>query len=85
MSRVRIVPLGLGEIGMNGLSGVSGPRGVLIDCGVTFMDAHIGVDLVPKSLLTRPRGIPGMDNLITIFRAMRESQHVNLQAHSVAA
>ncbi len=46
-ARVRVVPLGgLGEIGMNCLALVCGGRAVVIDCGVTFADTHLGVDVV---------------------------------------
>lgn len=44
---VRIVPLGgLGEVGMNCLALVSGGRAIVIDCGVTFDHAELGVDVV---------------------------------------
>jgi DNA-binding phage protein len=40
-----------------------------------------------KSLhrMLSPTGNPSMDNLVAIFRAVRESLQLNLQAHSVAA
>ena len=45
--RVRVVPLGgLGEIGMNCLALMVGSRAIVIDCGVTFTEAEIGVDAV---------------------------------------
>ncbi|HRG97219.1 MAG TPA: ribonuclease J [Polyangiaceae bacterium] len=50
-ARVRIVPLGgLGEVGMNCMAVVAGGRAVVIDCGVTFADAHLGVDVTHADL-----------------------------------
>jgi ribonuclease J len=44
---VRIVPLGgLGEVGMNCLAIEQGGEVVLIDCGVTFDDRGLGVDVI---------------------------------------
>jgi ribonuclease J len=44
---VRILPLGgLGEIGMNALALIEGDDAVLIDCGVTFDDRGLGVDVI---------------------------------------
>ena len=44
---VRIVPLGgLGEVGMNCLAVVVDGRAIVIDCGVTFDGAELGVDVV---------------------------------------
>jgi ribonuclease J len=45
--RVRILPLGgLGEVGMNCLAIEQDGRALVIDCGVTFDDRGIGVDVV---------------------------------------
>lgn len=45
-ARVRFVPLGgLGEVGMNCLAVVAGGRALVIDCGVTFSDQQLGVDV----------------------------------------
>ncbi len=47
MGAVRIIPLGgLGEIGMNALALEQDGEAILIDCGVTFDDRGIGVDVV---------------------------------------
>jgi len=44
---VQVIPLGgLGEIGMNALALVSDGEAIVIDCGVTFDDRGIGVDVV---------------------------------------
>ena len=44
---VRIVPLGgLGEVGMNCLAIEQGGEVILIDCGVTFDDRGLGVDVI---------------------------------------
>jgi ribonuclease J len=44
---LRIVPLGgLGEVGMNCLVLEQGGDVILIDCGVTFDDRHLGVDVI---------------------------------------
>lgn len=46
-SDVRIVPLGgLGEVGMNCLAFVHAGRAMVVDCGVTFDEAELGVDVV---------------------------------------
>jgi len=48
---VRIVPLGgLGEVGMNCLALVCGGRAIVVDCGVTFDHAELGVDVVHADL-----------------------------------
>lgn len=50
-SGVRVVPLGgLGEVGMNCLALVEGKRAIVIDCGVTFAEADVGVDAVHPDL-----------------------------------
>ncbi|MGO9713368.1 MAG: ribonuclease J [Polyangiaceae bacterium] len=47
MSEVRVIPLGgLGEIGMNALALAQDGEAILIDCGVTFDDRGLGVDVV---------------------------------------
>ncbi|MDI7269096.1 MAG: ribonuclease J [Myxococcota bacterium] len=44
---VRLVPLGgLGEIGMNALVLEDGDDAILIDCGLTFPDEEVGVDVI---------------------------------------
>jgi ribonuclease J len=44
---VRVIPLGgLGEIGMNALALVSDGEAIVVDCGVTFDDRGLGVDVV---------------------------------------
>ncbi|HEY2513436.1 MAG TPA: ribonuclease J [Polyangiaceae bacterium] len=47
MSAVRVIPLGgLGEIGMNALAVEQGGDAILVDCGVTFDDRGLGVDVI---------------------------------------
>ena len=47
MSEVRVIPLGgLGEIGMNALALEQDGEAILVDCGVTFDDRGLGVDVV---------------------------------------
>jgi ribonuclease J len=47
MASVRVLPLGgLGEIGMNALALEQDGEAILIDCGVTFDDRGLGVDVV---------------------------------------
>ncbi len=47
VSEVRVIPLGgLGEIGMNALALEQDGEAILVDCGVTFDDRGIGVDVV---------------------------------------
>ncbi len=49
-SSVRVVPLGgLGEVGMNCLAIEQGGEVVLVDCGVTFDDRGLGVDVIHPS------------------------------------
>jgi ribonuclease J len=44
---VRVIPLGgLGEIGMNALAIESGGEAIVVDCGVTFDERGLGVDIV---------------------------------------
>ena len=46
-SAVQVIPLGgLGEIGMNALALVSNGEAIVIDCGVTFDDRGLGIDVV---------------------------------------
>ena len=46
-STVRLLPLGgLGEIGMNCMAIEQGGEAVIVDCGVTFDDRGLGVDIV---------------------------------------
>jgi ribonuclease J len=46
-SAVQVIPLGgLGEIGMNALAVVSDGEAIVVDCGVTFDDRGLGVDVV---------------------------------------
>jgi ribonuclease J len=47
VSAVRVIPLGgLGEIGMNALALEQDGEAILVDCGVTFDDRGLGVDVV---------------------------------------
>lgn len=46
-SRVRVAPLGgLGEIGMNCMVLEQGGRSIVVDCGVTFDERALGIDVV---------------------------------------
>jgi DNA-binding phage protein len=59
----------------------------LVNATIGFEQLATVVAKPSKSLhrMLSPHGNPGMDNLAAIFRAMRESLHVNLKAHCVAA
>ena len=62
VGEVRVIPLGgLGEIGMNALVLEQGGESIVIDCGVTFDDRGIGVDVVHPDFTalenTRVRGV----------------------------
>ncbi|MEI7891592.1 MAG: RNase J family beta-CASP ribonuclease [Myxococcales bacterium] len=47
MSEIRVIPLGgLGEIGMNCLALEQRGEVLLIDCGVTFDNRHLGIDII---------------------------------------
>jgi ribonuclease J len=47
VTTLRLLPLGgLGEIGMNCLALVEGDQALVVDCGVTFDDRGLGVDVV---------------------------------------
>jgi ribonuclease J len=62
VKEVRVIPLGgLGEIGMNALALEQDGDAILVDCGVTFDDRGIGVDVVHPSFAAldkmRVRGV----------------------------
>jgi ribonuclease J len=76
---LRIVPLGgLGEVGMNCLALEQDGQVLLIDCGVTFDDRGLGVDVIHPSFeaLEAYRG-----RLLGIFLTHGHEDHLGAVAH----
>lgn len=76
---VRIVALGgLGEVGMNCLALEQGGEVVLIDCGVTFDDRGLGVDVIHPSFDAME---PYRDRIRGIFLTHGHEDHLGAVAH----